>query len=112
MGIGDILKRIVTGKRPPARRGQAQKCPNCGEMVNLSMERCPKCGVRIKSMFRRKCPRCQTLNELDIKKCVKCRYDFEAETERAKKTYYVCPICRFRMEVMLTRCPACGTRFM
>lgn len=112
MGIADILKGIITGKRPSGRKGQMQKCPNCGESVNLSMERCPKCGVRIKSMFRRRCPKCKTLNELDIKECIKCRYDFEAELERAKKTYYVCPICRFKMEAMLTRCPACGTRFM
>ncbi len=111
MGLADVLKGIL-GKRPSGRKGQVQSCPNCGETVNLSMERCPKCGVRIKSMFRRKCPKCKTLNELDIRECIRCGYDFEAELERAKKTFYVCPICRYRMETMLTRCPACGTRFM
>lgn len=112
MGIADLIKGMMKGKKGSSRKGQKQACPNCGETVNLSMERCPKCGVRIKSMFRRKCPQCKTLVDLDEKRCTKCKYNFEAELERAKKTYYVCPICRFKMEAMLTRCPACNTRFM
>jgi anaerobic ribonucleoside-triphosphate reductase len=112
MGIFDLVKKVLKGSGGSTRKGPDQKCPNCGEIVNLSMERCPKCGVRIKSMFRRKCPKCKTLNDLDVKKCTKCRYNFEAELERAKRTYYVCPICRYKMEAMLTRCPACNTRFM
>jgi rubrerythrin len=76
------------------------------------MERCPKCGTHIKSMFRRKCPNCGSLNELDAPACVKCKYSFEAELERAKRTYYVCPICGYRSEAFLTQCPACNTKFM
>lgn len=110
MGIADILKGVFGGRK--RLRGQKQKCPNCGTDVTLDMERCPKCGVRIKSMFRRKCPKCATLNELDIKKCIKCGYDFEAQLERAKKSYYVCPICRYKSRSFVTRCPACGTRFL
>ncbi|MBU0528104.1 MAG: zinc ribbon domain-containing protein [Candidatus Micrarchaeota archaeon] len=109
MGLLDIFK---SQKSSSGRKGQKQKCPNCGETVDLSMERCPKCGVRIKSMFRRKCPKCKNLIELDAKKCNKCGYSFEAELQRAKKTYYVCPICGYKMEAMLTRCPACNRRFM
>lgn len=113
MGLGEVLGNIFRGGgAASSRKGQAQSCPNCGERVNLSMERCPKCGVRIKSMFRRKCPKCGALNELDVKACTQCGYDFEAELERAKKTYYVCPICGYKMEAMLTQCPACNTRFM
>jgi rubrerythrin len=113
MGLGDILNNLVKGPPPSSSgKGQVQSCPNCGERVNLSMERCPKCGVRIKSMFRRKCPKCQNLVELDAKKCPKCGYSFEAELERANKTFYVCPICGYKMESMLTQCPACNTRFM
>jgi len=109
MGLLDIFK----GKKPSSnRKGQKQKCPNCGETIDLSMERCTKCGVRIKSMFRRKCPKCKNLIELDAKSCDKCGYNFEAELQRAKKTYYVCPICGYKMEAMLTRCPACNRRFM
>ena len=69
MGIGDILKNMINPPRSSGK-GQRQSCPNCGESINLSMERCPKCGVRIKSMFRRRCPHCSSLNELDVKKCV------------------------------------------
>jgi len=110
MGIGDILKNVFKGRKK--EKGQAQDCPNCGETVNLSMERCPKCGVRIKSMFRMRCPRCGELNELDIKKCKKCFYNFEAELERANKTSYICPICGYRMSTIYTRCPACNRRLM
>jgi rubrerythrin len=113
MGLGDLVSGFLKGPPPSSsRKGQTQSCPNCGEKVNLSMERCPKCGVRIKSMFRRKCPKCQTLIELDAKRCTKCGYNFEAELERANKTFYVCPICNYKMEAMLTQCPACNTRFM
>lgn len=113
MGLGELIGNMIKGPPPGSgRKGQVQSCPNCGERVNLSMERCPKCGVRIKSMFRRKCPRCQALNEIDAVKCTKCGYSFEAELERANKTFYICPICNYKMSDFLTRCPACNTRFM
>ncbi|HIH22526.1 TPA: hypothetical protein HA238_02255 [Candidatus Micrarchaeota archaeon] len=113
MGIGEILKNIATGTtKGESKKGPVQKCPNCGETVLLSMDRCPKCGVHVKSMFRRKCPKCADLNELDAKKCRKCGYDFVAELERAQRTVYVCPICGYRMDAILTQCPACNTRFL
>ena len=112
MGLLNLLKGAVKGAGSAVKKGPAQKCPNCGEGVTLDMERCPKCGVRIKSMFRRKCPKCQTLNELDNKVCSKCNYSFEAELERAKKTFYICPICGYKSEAYLTQCPACNTRFV
>ena len=108
MGIGDFLGEVFHTKK----KGEKHKCPNCCAEITLDMERCPKCGVRIKSMFRRKCPKCGTLNELDIKKCIKCGYDFEAEMEQAKKTYYICPICGYKSSSFLTQCPACGTKFV
>jgi len=114
MGLGELIGNAIRGGGGAAsdRKGQSQPCPSCGETINFSMERCPKCGVRIKSMFRRKCPKCGALNELDVKKCVKCGYDYEAGLERAKRTFYVCPVCGYKMEALLTQCPACGTRFM
>ena len=113
MGLLDIFKGVLGGgKSGKTHKGQKQKCPNCGEFVTLDMERCPKCGVRIKSMFRMKCPKCKTLNELDAKKCKECGYNFEAELARAKKTYFICPICRYKSDAFLPKCPACGTRFM
>lgn len=112
MGLSELIGNALRGKGGGERKGQAQPCPNCGETLNLSMERCPKCGVRVKSMFRRKCPKCGALNEIDAKRCESCGYEYEAELERAKKTFYVCPICNFKMDSVLTACPSCGTRFM
>lgn len=107
MGLLDLLFGKGQG-----HKGKKYKCPNCGADVYLDMERCPNCGVRIKSMFKKKCPKCETLNSIDAKKCEKCGYDFEAELLRASKSYYVCPICGYKMETIMTRCPACGTKFM
>lgn len=113
MGLLDIFKNAVGGGGgSEMRKGPAQKCPQCGETVLLNMERCPKCGTRIKSMFRRKCPKCNTLNELEAKRCSQCRYDFEAELERASRTYFVCPICGYKNEAFLTHCPGCNTKFI
>jgi hypothetical protein len=103
MGLFDFLKE--------KKKKVGDKCPNCGEKINLKMERCQKCGVRIKSMFRMRCPHCETLNEIDAKKCGKCFFDFEAEFERANKTFYICPICGYKMDTAYTRCPACNTKF-
>jgi rubrerythrin len=113
MGILQIFRDALRGGPAGAgKKGQSQNCPNCGEPVTLDMERCPSCGTRIKSMFRRKCPNCGTLNELDAPRCVQCKYGFEAELERAKRTYYICPICGYKSEAFLTQCPACNTKFM
>ena len=108
MGVFDLLKKAFK-KNPFA--GVVRKCPNCETKVTLDMERCPKCGVHIKAMFRKKCPNCTTANELDAIECTKCGYNFEEEYARAKKTVYRCPICGYKSEAFLTRCPACGTRF-
>ncbi|MDO8553473.1 MAG: hypothetical protein Q7S22_01595 [Candidatus Micrarchaeota archaeon] len=112
MGLFDLLKNAAKGvMSTDTKKGPWQKCPSCGETVSLGMERCPKCGVRIKSMFRRKCPKCQALNELDNGQCSNCKYNFAAELERAKKTYFQCPICGYKSEAYLTSCPVCNTRF-
>ncbi|MDD5337062.1 MAG: zinc ribbon domain-containing protein [Candidatus ainarchaeum sp.] len=106
MGLLDLL----TGKEG-GEKGWKAKCPNCGKEITLDVERCPYCGVHVKSMFRKKCPKCGELNELDVERCVKCKYDFAAELARAKKTIYVCPICGYRADYYMLRCPACNTRF-
>lgn len=111
MGFGDIFGNLFK-KKSSLRDRKPQKCPSCSEMITLDMERCPKCGVRIASMFRVRCPKCKTLNELNASKCSKCLYEFEPQEERPKKTYYVCPICGHKSEVFLTRCIVCNTRFV
>ncbi|MBI5228290.1 hypothetical protein HY988_06885 [Candidatus Micrarchaeota archaeon] len=111
MGLFDLFKNFGGGKKGP-QHGPPQTCPNCKTKINLGMERCPGCGVRIKSMFRIKCPKCGTANEIDVKKCTKCQFQFDVESEMPKKTYYLCPICNYRMEGMMTACPACNARLM
>ncbi len=108
MGLLDLFR----GKKHSKFKSKKRKCPNCGETVDLTMKRCPKCGVRIKSMFRIRCPRCKTLNEIDAKRCVNCGNPFEEEKKQKPKTYFVCPICGYRMTDFLTQCPVCGTRFV
>lgn len=108
MGLGDLLGNIF-GK---PKSDQDKKCPNCGASVNIKESRCPSCGTHIKAMFRRKCPKCNRLNELDSKFCSECRYSFEAEFERARHVEFICPICGFRCDALLTSCPACNTKFI
>lgn len=107
MGLLDVL----LGKESNPK-GRKAKCPGCGAEVMLDMERCPSCGVHIKSMFRKKCPKCEELNELDAERCTKCRYDFAVELARAKKTVYVCPICGYKADYYMLRCPSCNARFV
>ncbi|MBN2478549.1 zinc ribbon domain-containing protein [Candidatus Micrarchaeota archaeon] len=108
MGLFDVIKRAFK-KNPYA--GVKKECPNCGAEITLDMERCPKCGVRISSMFKKKCPKCKALNDLTAVVCEKCGYSFARELERAAKRVYKCPICGYKSEAYLTKCPACGTRF-
>lgn len=106
------LLELILGKFKGSGDKRKAKCPNCKTEINLSMERCPECGVRIKSMFRKKCPKCKELNELDVERCSKCRYDFAVELIRAKKTLYICPRCGYKAEYYMRSCPACNIRFV
>lgn len=112
MGILEVIGGALGGgKKKDTLASKKYKCPNCGENVTLEMERCAKCGIRIKSMFRKKCPKCGTANELDNEVCSECKYDFNAEIRAAKKTLYKCPRCGYEMDVWMQSCPACGVRF-
>jgi hypothetical protein len=111
MGLFDVIAGALGGKGKKTLASKDFKCPNCGAKVTLDMERCYKCGVRIKSMFRKKCPKCKELNELDAKVCGNCNYDFEAEVRAARKTQYRCPRCGYKMGVYMMKCPVCGVRF-
>ncbi|MEM2948458.1 MAG: zinc ribbon domain-containing protein [Candidatus Anstonellales archaeon] len=110
MGVLDLLLGWLKGK--PKYAEKKYECPNCGEEITLNMERCPKCGTRIKSMFRKKCPKCGTANQIDAKKCEKCGFDFEELEVKERKTIYRCPRCGYRMDYYATRCPSCGIKFM
>ena len=110
MGLGDILKTAFGENK--STNSEKYNCPNCKTLISLSLERCPSCGTRIKSMFKIKCPKCHSLNYLDVKSCYKCNYSFSAKEEKSKKKTYECPMCSYPMEGLLTSCPSCGARFM
>lgn len=115
MGFFDLFSK--KGKKRgggSARRPDIEaKCPNCKAEINTKMHRCPKCGVHIDLMFRVKCPKCSAANDLDAKKCGECGEPLVHKTEsrQSKKTYYYCPICRYKADYYMLKCPACGTRF-
>lgn len=108
MGIFDMLTNFF---HKDSYAGEIRKCPNCKEKVDLGWERCPKCGVRISSMFRKKCPKCKSLNDLKASICKKCEYNFVAEQKRAKKKTYTCPRCGYGAGYFMLKCPVCKARF-
>ena len=114
MGIKSMLSESLKGVfgtgKPHADR-QA-KCPKCKAEVTLGMERCPKCGTHISSMFRIECPKCKTANALDAKKCTKCAYPLAETGAPSGQPSYRCPICGYVANYYMLSCPACGTRFV
>lgn len=106
------LLGLLFGKKKEKEKGRNLKCPDCGADVTLEMERCQKCGVHVKSMFRKRCPKCDETNEIDAERCAKCKYDFAVEIALAKKTVYLCPRCGYKADYYMLRCPACNTKFV
>ena len=84
-------------------------CPDCHTRINLSMERCPKCGTHVDSMFRLKCPKCKTENPLRAKVCEKCKTPLQAPG--GGEPAYICPRCGFKAHYFMTECPECGVKF-
>ncbi|MEM2962999.1 MAG: zinc ribbon domain-containing protein [Candidatus Anstonellales archaeon] len=106
MGILELL----LGQK---KKGIPLVCQNCKEKIDSSLERCPRCGVHLSSMFRIKCPRCGEPNELDAKKCKKCGYSFEAPpSPPITSVRYTCPRCGYVADYYMLSCPACGVRFV
>ena len=60
--IGLIIYLLVRGSWPDLR------CPACGEAVNESFARCPRCGARLKAA----CPNCAAPVEAGWKVCPHC----------------------------------------
>ena len=52
MGLFDLLKGSIGGKKSKKRPRVKTKCPKCGGVVYTDSERCPKCGTHIDLMFR------------------------------------------------------------
>ncbi len=103
MGLIDLL----LGQK---KKGVPLVCQNCKTKLDSKMERCPKCGVHVSSMFRLKCPKCKEQNEPNAKKCKNCGYEFEAPPPA--KTRYTCPMCGYVADYYMLSCPACGVRFI
>ena len=113
MGLLDMLKEVVKSRiRTPVGRGQKLKCPSCKEDITSDMERCPKCGTHLSSMFHKKCPECKEYNELNAKKCKKCSHDFEVAEARGRSQTYRCPRCGYVADYFMLSCPSCGVRFV
>jgi predicted amidophosphoribosyltransferase len=90
-------------------------CPDCKTKINLGMERCPKCGTHIDSMFRLKCPNCKNENPLRAKQCEKCKKPLTPPGGSGGggggQPVYTCPRCGYRANYFMTQCPECGVRF-
>ncbi|MFA5108836.1 MAG: zinc ribbon domain-containing protein [Candidatus Micrarchaeia archaeon] len=111
MGLMDALNDFfgLGEKRPKIKA----KCPKCKADIDTSMERCPGCGTHVELLLRFKCPECGTVNGIKNKKCEKCGYPlWEKEKEPPAGTRYVCPICNYKADYYMLKCPACGTRFV
>ena len=110
MGLLDLLSKAI---KPKAHRDLKAKCPKCAAEVNMGMERCPKCGTHIESMFRIECPKCKAANDLNAEKCEKCGFQLIATpSQQSGRTQYRCPICGYKADYYMLSCPACGTRFV
>lgn len=113
MGIGELLSNMAKGMlggKP--HEGRKAKCPKCKSDLTLGMERCPKCGTHVESMFRIECPKCKTANELKAEKCVKCGYELVAKPVPSGRVQYRCPICGYLADYYMLSCPSCGVKFI
>lgn len=111
MGFSDLFGGIFGRKKEGNVRIEA-KCPKCGAKMYTDMPRCPKCGTHTELLFRIKCPKCGEANKLDEKECHKCREPLYEDEKASSKQEYICPICGYRANFYMTKCPACNTRFV
>ena len=109
MGLLDLISDAI---KPQPHSDLKGKCPKCKTDVNMGMERCPKCGVHIESMFRIECPKCKAANELKASRCVKCGYELAAPPPQQSKPQYRCPICGYAADYYMLSCPSCGAKFI
>ncbi|MCX8198326.1 MAG: zinc ribbon domain-containing protein [Candidatus Micrarchaeota archaeon] len=111
MGLLELLSGIFKAKPHSHLRA---KCPKCKADVNLGMERCPKCGTHIESMFRIECPRCKTPNEISAAKCSGCGLGLVGQQvpSGSGRQQYRCPLCGYVADYYMMSCPSCGVRFI
>ncbi|MCX8163179.1 MAG: zinc ribbon domain-containing protein [Candidatus Micrarchaeota archaeon] len=109
MGILDFLSSLFSKKS--SYQNIILKCPNCKKEFDISLERCPHCGVHTELLFRIKCPFCGEPNNLKNQKCSKCKKPLTKE-QGDFSSVYICPICNYRANFFMTSCPSCGTKFI
>ncbi len=110
MGILELLSNVL---KPKPHANMRAKCPKCKTDLTLGLDRCPKCGTHIDSMFRIECPQCKTANELTAEKCKNCGFRLIAEQVPAGgKQQYRCPLCGYVADYYMLSCPACGVKFV
>ncbi|MCX6770403.1 MAG: zinc ribbon domain-containing protein [Candidatus Micrarchaeota archaeon] len=109
MGIVDLISDAIKPKPHSDLKG---KCPKCKADVNMGMERCPKCGTHIESMFRIECPKCKAANKLDAMKCTSCGTALAGEAQQEGKQQYRCPLCGYVADYYMLSCPSCNAKFV
>ena len=109
-----IMELISDALKPKPHANRKAKCPKCKSDITLGMERCPKCGTHIESLFRIECPKCKTANELNAIKCTKCGYDLsdKKQAPAPSQVQYRCPICGYVANYYMLSCPSCGIKFI
>ena len=63
------------------------KCPNCGEEISDTAEKCIHCGIQLKQKQEKeiKCPECGTVFVSSEMQCPKCGYSVEKIKQTKKK---------------------------
>ncbi|MBM3229886.1 hypothetical protein FJZ26_05620 [Candidatus Parvarchaeota archaeon] len=108
-----IMELISDALKPKPHSHQKAKCPKCSSDLTLGLERCPKCGTHVSSMFRIECPKCKAANELSAEKCSSCGYGLVSQkVPSGGRTQYRCPICGYVADYYMLSCPSCGVKFI
>lgn len=109
MGILDFFSSLF--KKKPQSLNLILKCPNCKKEFDISLDRCPHCGVHTELLFTLKCPHCGKLNNIRNEKCEKCKKPL-LKKEFVDQKVFICPICNYRANYYMTSCPVCNTKFV
>lgn len=78
------------------------KCPDCGNQIELEWEACPRCGYSLKASSENECPDCGKDIEPDWEACPYCGCSFEEDSNQR------CPNCGEEVESDWKVCPGCG----
>jgi len=103
MGFFDFLKGLFKQEK----KQEILKCPNCEHAILIDMDRCPGCGLNIKSTIKLRCPNCGAANEGTAEKCSEC-----GASLKDARFIYRCHVCGNESEKFFAVCEVCGTRMV